>query len=546
VKTRLSNHARDPWAFGAALLIALATMVMLYTFLDYGLTYDEHDQHTYATHVWRWYLTGGRESAALNYKNLMYYGAFFEMLAELGARWSPWGTYEGRHFVNVLFALSGIIGTYCLGRLVDSPRAGFLAALFLLATPEFYGHSFNNPKDIPVAVLSVWALFAILKGTRERCVRWPRVLAAGISLGLLLAVRAGMVFYVGYLGLAWIGALTLWHWTAGTESRELIRDAARLAGQLCFAVGVAWIIMLAFWPYGQVGPIEHPIRAIAAAARFPWNNPVRFQGMDIPAMELPRTYLPVQIAIRLPEFLLLALACGVGVLVAGRTWRRLARCDFRIIDLSILILTLAVLFPIGSAIVLRSTLYDGMRHFIFTLPPLAVLAAAGVSRLLDLPLTRRVRVAVVAAVAVGILAVLWDMIALHPYQSVYFNRLVAGGLRGAAPRFETDYWGASYREAADWVFRNYRSAARAPTTVRNCSADFLTRYVIDRNPSVKARFTIAPPNTTPNLLLATERWHCHEVNGGRLLHIVQRQGVPLAYVYELRSPVRAGVNALIN
>jgi hypothetical protein len=436
-----------------------------------------------------------------------------------------------------VFALFGIFGTYRLGRLVDTRRAGFLSALFLLATPEFYGHSFNNPKDIPFAVLSVWALLATLTGTRQLRVRWHHVLWTGIALGLLLAVRAGGIFHFGYLWLAWVASLTFWHWNARTESRALIRGAARLATQLCFTMVVAWVIMLAFWPYGQVNPIENPIRAIAAAARFPWNHPVRFEGSDIVAMELPRTYLPVQVVIRLPEFLIFALVCGLVVLFARATWRRLLPLGISAIDVSILVL--AVLFPIGCAMVLGSTVYDGMRQFIFVLPPLAVLAAVGFSRFLDLLSRAHLRLLAAAVLAGGICTVTWDMIALHPYQSVYFNRILAGGLRGAAGRFETDYWGASYREAAEWAFRNYRSPVGARVTIRNCSVDFLTRYVINSDPDWEGRFTIGSPNETPDLFLATERWHCHEQKSGRLLHVVRRQGVPLAYVFEMikRAPV---------
>jgi hypothetical protein len=50
---------------------------------------------------------------------------------------------------------------------------------------------------------------------------------------------------------------------------------------------------------------------------------------------------------------------------------------------------------------------------------------------------------------------IFDMVELHPYQSVYFNRVVAGGLKTEASRFETDYWGNSYKEGVEWVIENY-------------------------------------------------------------------------------------------
>jgi len=39
---------------------------------------------------------------------------------------------------------------------------------------------------------------------------------------------------------------------------------------------------------------------------------------------------------------------------------------------------------------------------------------------------------------------------LHPYEYIYYNRLV-GGVQGAFRKYELDYWGTSYREAAEYL-----------------------------------------------------------------------------------------------
>lgn len=39
---------------------------------------------------------------------------------------------------------------------------------------------------------------------------------------------------------------------------------------------------------------------------------------------------------------------------------------------------------------------------------------------------------------------------LHPYEYVYYNSLI-GGVDGAVRRFETDYWGISFKEAMGYV-----------------------------------------------------------------------------------------------
>ncbi|MGZ9222659.1 MAG: hypothetical protein ACXW4Q_11170, partial [Anaerolineales bacterium] len=51
-------------------------------------------------------------------------------------------------------------------------------------------------------------------------------------------------------------------------------------------------------------------------------------------------------------------------------------------------------------------------------------------------------------IALVILPGLFASVRLHPYEYVYYNQFI-GGVKGAVDRFELDYWGTSYREAAD-------------------------------------------------------------------------------------------------
>ena len=43
-----------------------------------------------------------------------------------------------------------------------------------------------------------------------------------------------------------------------------------------------------------------------------------------------------------------------------------------------------------------------------------------------------------------------SLVRLHPFQYTYFNCL-AGGVAGAAGKYETDYWLTSYKEAIEWI-----------------------------------------------------------------------------------------------
>ena len=140
-------------------------------------------------------------------------------------------------------------------------------------------------------------------------------------------------------------------------------------------------------------------------------------------------------------------------------------------------------FPVAMAIALRSTLYDGLRHFLFLMPVLAVLSGWGFSAAWDGLQVGWPRLALMGTALRLIAWVLVDMVQLHPYQSLYYNRVLAGGLRGAAGRFETDYWGQSYKEATEWVMANYRPSTSQPIRVANCSISFLSEYFLEKEPA---------------------------------------------------------------
>jgi hypothetical protein len=184
-------------------------------------------------------------------------------------------------------------------------------------------------------------------------------------------------------------------------------------------------------------------------------------------------------------------------------------------------------------------IYDAQRHFLFVLPPLAALGGAAISQCLRTPsfsLTTR------AAVLGGILGACavagYDMLRLHPYEYVYFNHLV-GGLPGAADRFETEYWGASYTEGLDWLAAQLDPNDRNPVRVATCNNDDAVRQFLQSHPELAKRLQLELRASYADILLATTRYNCHK-SQGEVLHVVQRMGVPFLYVLQRRALVSNG------
>ena len=211
---------------------------------------------------------------------------------------------------------------------------------------------------------------------------------------------------------------------------------------------LAYLIMGLVWPWSVVAPLN-PIRAAEYFSRFfekPWRE--LFGGQLIEVTQMPRDYVPVLLVVQVPLLMLVTGLSGtVGAFVAAvRGWQHGADIRRRAV---LLALVLAPTVPVLVTVATRPGLYNGIRHFVFILPPLAVLGGLAVAWVAQ-HLERYGPVAMAAgafAIIAGIAPPVVDMVRLHPYEYTYYNRLL-GGVAGARPRYMLDYWGLSLTQAS--------------------------------------------------------------------------------------------------
>lgn len=520
---------RDRWAAATWVLLGGAGLLALAILRDYGSTWDERVQAELGRDVVAWFTSGGHDERALSggsAGNLHLYGGVFEALAELAGQTLPLDPVDARHLVNVFAALAGALGTALLGRRLGGSRAAFFAVALLLTTPAWWGHGFANSKDVPFAAAYPWLLLALLRaGDHLPRPRAGLVAAAGVALGAALAVRPGGLLVVLPLAAGVMGVRLLPVLRA--TPRPAWPAAVAAAGvRLAALAALGWAGMLALWPYGLRHPLDGPAEAVAVARGFPWTGLVRFDGRWFRSGELPWSYAPTWLVSSLPEtWFVVALAGAAGAAVAWRRDGVRPTLTPRWLDPALV--AVAGVGPIAGVAATRPVLYDGIRHLLFALPALAALGGWALSAAVARLPRRASRMVLGGCAAATALAVL-DAARLHPYQYVYFNRLVAGGLRGGAARLELDYWGATGREAAAWLARNVGAGASGPVTVATTADSSVVSHWLEGDPGARGRFAFDPPGV-PDVTVATTRWHANRTPG-RVLHVVERMGVPLLYV----------------
>jgi hypothetical protein len=126
------------------------------------------------------------------------------------------------------------------------------------------------------------------------------------------------------------------------------------------------------------------------------------------------------------------------------------------------------------------------------------------------------------------------MRALHPYEYTYFNRLIAGGLEQANQRFEMEYWGTSFREAANWLNEYYRPLGVSEIVYTSNSLPEMVDYYMRQAPVGGVAFRRALPGEKVKVYLLFRRQSQQTEPGfGHVVHTVEREGVPFLDIVEL-------------
>jgi hypothetical protein len=516
----------------SVMLVALALLLALLTFRDYGVTWDEDAHNWYGNFVLDYYLSLFSDRMALHWRDLYNYGAIFDMVAAAVNRVSPIGVYETRHLLNALIGIFGVVGCGKLGRVLGGPRAGLIAALLLLLTPNYYGQMFNNPKDIPFAVGVVWATYytvSIVPLLPRPPI--PILIKLGVAVGMTMGVRIGGLLLLCELGLL-LALDSLWRMIAARRAALLIASAWTAFWRVFLPVViVAYPVMLLFWPWGQTDPIENPLRALAFFSHQTFPFQTLFAGRFVPASDLPWTYLPTYIAIALPE-LILVLALCAPVIAAVVVWGKGCRIG-REQALSHFILGFGIVFPVSFAISIKAVLFDGMRHFIFVLPLIAVTAALVGEQVCARLACSRYRWPIYGALAIYGLAHVSVMVMLHPNQYIYYNAFV-GGVEGAQRKFKLDYWANSYAEAVQGLER-YLITAYAldfedrEFTVGVCGPPISADYYFPAN------FRYTRQRAQADFFIAFTKDNCDRALPGRSVYRVERMGALLSVVLDRRA-----------
>lgn len=549
---------------------AFFVVVLVFTMTtagDYGANVDVEFRKTGSERIWTFYhgLFSGVPYAELMEKvKTDAYPGLYDLILAVINRMSSGSHYTNNGYLALIFGLIGIAGCYKVGAALRGSRAGFFCMLFAVLMPRFYGDMFSNPKDVPFAAIYVWCIYYLLLIIRKLPrPDWQLILKFGVAAGLLMSLRLGGMLVICYLLLI-IAVDLIFFERSGTDKKKKLANLLWWLPKVAGVMSVATVLLLFFWPKGQQEFLAIFTDLFKVVHEFKWNSHVMFLGEYYKADAVPVYYLIVWLLISLPEYILFLIPVGVFFVVEDMKTglKQLLRQNP---DYAFLVFSAA--FPLAYVLLKKPIFHDGIRHYLFVVLIITCIAALIFDRMLEAFSPEKIRslnsqpeimiideqpgdpdlknMKVVEAVwikhcrvnviiglvwAALMLVTVYDMIVLHPYQYIYFNRFI-GGLAGAAIEFETDYWGTSLKEAVAAVNKIADGQNQSLKVHAAFSPWLVKRYLADH-----LEFT--DNISEADYFVAFNRWNHHMMHSGRLVYKVERAGVILAVVVKVGGNVQ--------
>lgn len=524
---------RDPFDLASIILLAVLFVFVVTTFRDYAITNDEWIQHRYGELIVAYYRSGFSDGSVFQLDNLYLYGGLFDVAAVLLGHIVPMDVFHLRHLLCALIGLGGLAAAMATARMIGGPRAGLIAGMALAVCGSWYGTMFHHSKDIPLAAAMAGALYFLMRCARDLPNPRARDVAGfGLLTGAALGIKVLGLLMIGYVGVAVLLSIP------GSQLRDPRKAADfvwRSLVRLVPALAIAYVIMIVTWPWSALSPLN-PIRGLVSFGEFHYNIRTVLDGTVYRMATIPRLYVPIYVLIKLPLLML----AGAALAVAFTGIAAIAKVGLPgLMRRQLAMVTFAAAFPVLCEIVAHGPAFCGLRHFLFIIPPLAILAGVGLDLLLRRVSGKWLMAPVAAMIVAGFSWNAITLVRLHPYEYLVFNPLV-GGIEGASRRYAMDYWFTIMPEAVDgleaYLARTEPMNARDPFhsySVAICGER--ASFVKKANPHLHW----AEVWETADFFIAPTHMNCDRDSDGKTVVTVRRMGVPLGYVKDQRATRRA-------
>lgn len=460
-------------------LSVLMFVFMPYISKDYGISGDEFVDQRHAGYVLDYFSKGDKAALDQPKTTLHLYGISMQVVAAAVCKWFNIDNYyEARHVICALNGALGILFVGLLGLRWGGGLCGLLALLLMFFTPRYFGHSMNNLKDIPFAVGYIMSIYYTVRlFDFFPLFRIRDIIGLVLGIALALGTRSGglilypmVLMYAGFFYISNVGGKEFY------KFGKFGKPIGTIFTVLLIVLVVSYFLSIALWPYALQKPLTNVVLSLKQFTNYSIGLRTMFDGQQMMSNMLPWNYAPQYLLIGMPIIVILGFL-GYVIYSAIRP---------RSFSLLAFFLLFAAVFPVFWVIYQNSNLYGGIRHLLFVMPPMVVLAARFWTILME-------KTGFYAKIAVCLLFIgLFSLpvahaLRNHPNEYVYFNEF-AGGMKGAYGNYETDYYFNSLKESSDWFKKNVELPKNKKTIIVT-NSDHAMKYYFRKDTMVSVVYS---------------------------------------------------------
>lgn len=432
----------------------------LIVFRDYGIPVDEDIQRSIGLSNYNYIKNFFNNNF---YKiNFPFYGIGFEYILIAAEKIfkleSIVHIYQLRHFIIFITCFIGhVIFFLLLKKIFNSEKIALLGSFMFFITPRFFAESFYNSKDIIFMHSFIISIYFANKFFEK--INTTNAIMFGMLAAWSINIRLASI----------IIPFIFYYFIAIKFLRKDLSD--KIIYYLILNLFIIFFFIFLFWPNLWTNPINGFINAILTFKNYDLHLFNYYLGEYSHAKASPWYYVPLWISITTPVYIIFLFTIGF-IRIFFRAIKRLVAIhpDKKLNDLwrgdkeLINLIFFSIIFlSIFAAILFKSTLYNGWRHFYF-LYPLIIIIAINEIRYSYFKF-KKFRKLLLIIFFLCIIYQLKTLISYHPHQYSYFNFFA-----GYKPHnnFEVDYWGLSNKYAIEKII-NHNSFEKNNITVSNFS-----------------------------------------------------------------------------
>ena len=257
--------------------------------------------------------------------------------------------------------------------------------------------------------------------------------------------------------------------------------------------------------------------------------------------EIPKSYFLINLIYKSPEYFLLTYALFMIILLTSKNF---FKDKFNHFNYKLILITLMITFPFVALFFLHFSLYDGVRHLLWTLPYFCLIPGLTIYFLIE-NIKSLVPKLTLSVLSIFFVYFLYNFFLLTPYQYTYLN-IFNGKSEDRYKKFENDYWGGSIKE----LIQNMNFDKKSTITFATCGINQgVAKYYLEKNGysnfkfgnSTNSTYMIMTNRVTLNntSLEHDEKWksenltNCFDKYRGLEVSVVTRSGLLLSVIKKI-------------